>query len=159
MHFQVSWKDTQFESQKAKIVDIVGFISTFVFSQYIPLVSDFPNVEVTFVSATEITQLNKTYRDKDKATDVLSFEIHENNTLGELYICLEEIFANAEYYDSSFEEEILMIVVHGVLHLSGMDHSDTMFELQDKIVAQIKNDHQVYFRTRESGKKVRKDKA
>ncbi|MDF2591285.1 MAG: putative metal-dependent hydrolase [Clostridia bacterium] len=96
-------------------------------------------VSISFVDNNEIKDLNKQYRNKDTATDVLSFplmefEISEENynneeeyvqedrLLGDIVISLERAEEQAVEYGHSFERELAFLVVHGVLHLLGMDH-------------------------------------
>jgi probable rRNA maturation factor len=74
------------------------------------------HLAVEFVDAERITELNAEHRDKDEATDVLSFPIDETEDvggpreLGDVVICPEHT------------EDLREAVVHGVLHLVGMDH-------------------------------------
>jgi probable rRNA maturation factor len=74
------------------------------------------HVAVSFVDAERIAELNAEWRDKPGPTDVLSFPIDEDDDplgareLGDVFICPE------------YTEDLLEAVVHGVLHLTGMDH-------------------------------------
>ena len=90
-------------------------------------------VSVTFVSNNEIKNLNKTYRNKDSVTDVLSFPLNENDNyeinaetgavvLGDIVISLETAFKQAENFGHSLEREIGFLTVHSMLHLLGYDH-------------------------------------
>jgi len=72
------------------------------------------NISLAFVSKEEIQKLNKDFRKKDKPTDVLSFELKDENYLGEVVICPEV----AEKRGEKVEE----VFVHGILHLLGYDH-------------------------------------
>jgi probable rRNA maturation factor len=82
------------------------------------------NMQVIFVTQNEIHTLNKTYRDMDKPTDVLSFinEDIEDNSLGDVFISIEQAKKQAIDYGHSFEREIGFLAVHGYLHLKGFDH-------------------------------------
>lgn len=82
------------------------------------------NMQVIFVTQDEIHTLNKTYRDMDKPTDVLSFinEDLEDNSLGDVFISIEQAKKQAIDYGHSFEREIGFLAVHGYLHLKGFDH-------------------------------------
>jgi probable rRNA maturation factor len=74
------------------------------------------HVAVEFVSEERIRELNRDYRHKDEPTDVLSFAVDENGPaagpreLGDIVICPEHA------------DDVRAAVVHGALHLSGMDH-------------------------------------
>ena len=84
-------------------------------------------------------KVNFTFRQKNYATDVLSFEGDDQNILGELIICPEVVLRQAREHRLSFREELGYMILHGVLHLLGFDHekSETeakrMFALQDRI--------------------------
>ena len=68
----------------------------------------------------ELRRLNRKFRKKDYATDVLSFPASDG--LGELAISLDRAAAQAEEMGHSLEEELRILILHGVLHLTGMDH-------------------------------------
>lgn len=97
---------------------------------------------VVFVSSPEMRKLNRLYRGKDYATDVLSFESAEPTTVGELVICPAVIRGQAKRTGLSERGELGYMIVHGVLHLLGYDHGDKksevrMFALQDQIFAEL----------------------
>lgn len=77
---------------------------------------------INFVSKQEIHELNKTYRDIDSPTDVLSFESDIEGDLGDIFICEEVAEENAKKYKTTLENEINLLIVHGMLHLCGYDH-------------------------------------
>lgn len=72
-----------------------------------------------------IRKLNRQYRDKDKATDVLSFEIGDSDLLGEIYISLNRADVQARRFGISYEDEIMRLFVHGMFHLQGYDHQNS----------------------------------
>jgi len=82
------------------------------------------NMQVIFVTQDAIHELNKTYRQMDKPTDVLSFinDDMEDNSLGDVFISIEQAKKQAIDYGHSFEREIGFLAVHGYLHLKGFDH-------------------------------------
>lgn len=90
-------------------------------------------INITFVNNEEIRQLNNTYRQIDKSTDVLSFPMGENGCydinpenncllLGDVVISVEKAIAQAEEFSHSFKREIAYLTVHSILHLLGYDH-------------------------------------
>lgn len=96
-----------------------------------------PSAEISLVFMDDqgIQELNKTYRDKDVPTDVLSFALLETSEdelviaeeeeellLGDIIISLETALKQAEEYGHSIEREIAYLMVHGLLHLLGYDH-------------------------------------
>jgi probable rRNA maturation factor len=93
------------------------------------------HLAVEFVDAARMAELNAAHRGKDGPTDVLSFPVDERGPaagpreLGDVVICPE------------YTEDVLEAVVHGVLHLTGMDHeTDTgeMLALQAEIVSWLR---------------------
>lgn len=78
---------------------------------------------INFVSKQEIHELNKTYRDIDSPTDVLSFESDIEGDLGDIFICKEVAAENAKKYNTTLDSEINLLIVHGMLHLCGYDHT------------------------------------
>lgn len=82
-------------------------------------------VEVLLTSDAELKRLNRSFRGKNKATDVLSFpaptEIAAEHA-GDLAISLETAARQAEAFGHSLRDEVRVLLLHGVLHLHGMDH-------------------------------------
>lgn len=85
-------------------------------------------VSISFMDADDIRTLNRDYRGKDEATDVLSFPVSEalamgpSISLGDVVICMEIAKQQAKEYGHSLERELAFLVVHGLLHLLGYDH-------------------------------------
>jgi probable rRNA maturation factor len=67
----------------------------------------------------ELRALNRKFRGKDYATDVLSFPSREG---GEIAISLDRAAAQADEHGHNLEEEVRILILHGLLHLAGMDH-------------------------------------
>ena len=82
------------------------------------------DVGVLLAGDDEIRALNRQYRGKDKATDVLSFPAAEpwNGMVGDLAISLETALLQAEERHETLEMEIKVLLLHGLLHLAGYDH-------------------------------------
>ncbi len=88
----------------------------------------------------EIHQVNLEFRNVDRPTDVLSFEEHLDDYLGDILISIEKTHEQANEYGHSFERELLFLVTHGFLHLNGYDHMNPeeekeMFSLQRKLLS------------------------
>ncbi len=90
-------------------------------------------VSVRFVDNEQIRQLNNTYRNIDRETDVLSFPLGENGEydinydtgakmLGDIVISMEKAFEQAELYNHPLRREVGFLTVHSMLHLLGYDH-------------------------------------
>ena len=96
----------------------------------------------------EIKELNKTYRGKDRPTDVLSFpmgdRIDGKLILGDVVISLDTARRQAKELGHSLEEEVERLLVHGILHLLGYDHElgreeERKFrELEERALAQLR---------------------
>ncbi|HEU5412757.1 MAG TPA: rRNA maturation RNase YbeY [Candidatus Angelobacter sp.] len=76
-------------------------------------------VAVLITSRSKVQALNRRFRKKDKATDVLSFPSHGG---GDIAICFEIARQNATWLGHSVTDEIKILVLHGMLHLAGYDH-------------------------------------
>lgn len=88
-------------------------------------------VSVTFTDNEGIRELNKEYRNIDRATDVLSFpqinyddgeDISDGEMLGDIVLSLERAREQAEEFGHSFERECAFLCAHSTLHLLGYDH-------------------------------------
>ncbi len=84
-------------------------------------------VNIIFVDKKHIQELNREYRKKDEVTDVLSFNIDSNDTLGEIYICPEYVINNIS--KEKFTEETIRLMIHGILHLQGFEHKEKFDEV------------------------------
>ena len=89
-------------------------------------------ISINFVDDTKIKQLNKQYLGKDKATNVLSFSLRENEygninpqILGDIIISVETAQKDAAYGNFTVDQEIDFLIIHGLLHLLGYDHENT----------------------------------
>lgn len=87
-------------------------------------------ISVVIVDKDKIYEINKTYRNVDKVTDVISFAFEDNGgitpdglrILGEIYLCMDKAKEQAIEYGHSNKREICYLVTHGLLHLLGYDH-------------------------------------
>lgn len=70
----------------------------------------------------EMRGLNRTFRQKDSATDVLSFPLSDDATGGELAISLDRAAEQAAAFGHNLDDELRVLILHGLLHLAGMDH-------------------------------------
>ncbi len=85
------------------------------------------DVNIIFCSDNYILDVNLKYLQHDYYTDIITFDYCEGKVLsGDLFISIDSVKENAEYYGaSSFEEELNRVIVHGLLHLIGYDdHSE-----------------------------------
>ncbi len=86
-----------------------------------------------------IKTYNKTYRNIDKETDVLSFPSDEEGELGDILISIDKAKSQAVEYGHTLKRELSFLLCHGILHCLGYDHmtkeeEEIMFNLQEKIL-------------------------
>lgn len=86
------------------------------------------SLSIAYVSEEKSREINKKYRNKNKATNVLSFALYKNE--GELVLCKTVIKKEADESGKTFEDWLRFLVIHGMLHLKGMQHSSTMEEAE-----------------------------
>jgi probable rRNA maturation factor len=94
---------------------------------------------LVFMSDEEIKALNYEFRNKDTATDVLSFEEFLDDYLGDVIISIDTMKRQAVEYGHSENRELFFLLTHGYLHLNGYDHLEpkeekVMYELQEKLL-------------------------
>jgi probable rRNA maturation factor len=92
-------------------------------------------VEVLLASDKTLRRLNREWRGKDKATDVLSFPAAEEMAAvygGDLAVSLETAQRQAEQHGHSLRDEVRILLLHGLLHLSGMDHEADAGEMAER---------------------------
>ncbi len=83
-------------------------------------------------------KLNYKFRKKQRTTDVLSFPSGEKEYLGDIAISLEETYRNSIRFKRPFPEELLRLILHGILHLIGYEHekdeNSEMIKVQERII-------------------------
>ena len=108
-------------------------------------------ISITLTNPEHIHEINKQYRNVDRATDVLSFPMFEkeeldekikNNdfehedVLGDIVISIEKVEEQSKEYGHSFEREFAYMLVHGFYHLMGYDH----IKDEDKVIMRKKEE-------------------
>jgi len=132
-HLLVRQRKVKFDNQwlKMALQKITGLI-------------DLPvkEVAIVFVSDRTITRVNKMFTGRNRSTDVLSFRT--GASLADLFISVETAARQAKSYGQTLEEELLYLILHGLLHLKGFsdylpqDYA-RMKNIQDKIMVKIEN--------------------
>lgn len=75
-----------------------------------------------FVDDEKILDVNRTYLNHDYYTDIITFDYCEGNTLnGDLVISLDTVRSNAELLQKEYNEELHRVIIHGILHLCGIN--------------------------------------
>jgi rRNA maturation RNase YbeY len=84
------------------------------------------DINVIFCSDPYILQINLQYLGHDYYTDIITFDYSEKPRIsGDLFISVDSVRENAEFYGTEFTEELHRVIVHGILHLIGYDdHTD-----------------------------------
>ena len=79
-----------------------------------------------FVDDEEILRVNRQFLQHDYFTDIITFDYSEKPRIsGDLFISVDSVRENAEFYGTEFTEELHRVIVHGILHLIGYDdHTD-----------------------------------
>lgn len=96
--------------------------------------------EFTFVSDSFMIELNLKSFNKDYSTDIITFNLDtRDNPLADIYICIDEARRNAVKYNKLLEDEIKLLIIHGILHIKGYEDYDEpsrkiMFEEQDNLL-------------------------
>jgi len=118
--------------------------------------SDNRSINIVFVTSSEIQKLNKSYRNIDRPTDVLSFSYLSGIdgigteggpiVVGEIYISPEEALDSSigQGDDWDIDKEIMLLIIHGMLHIYDYDHEDeeekaVMYNIQDSMIHHIRN--------------------
>lgn len=75
-----------------------------------------------FVDDEEILRVNREYLQHDYYTDIITFDYTEGDTIsGDLFISLDTVRTNAEQFDKPYDEELHRVIIHGILHLCGIN--------------------------------------
>lgn len=91
-----------------------------------------------------VIKINREFLNHDYYTDVIAFDKSEEGLVsGEVFISIDTVRANAREYKCRLQEEVVRVMIHGVLHLCGYRDGSTeerkkMFEVQEEKVAQIR---------------------
>lgn len=107
-------------------------------------------VSILFCDDPFIHDLNLRYRHKDRPTDILSFpqdnpylkneEINDKFPAGDIIISIDTLEEHSVLYKVPFDQELKRLLIHGILHLSGMDHENEeseMLILQENILEEL----------------------
>jgi rRNA maturation RNase YbeY len=118
-----------------KIMDVANLI----FEEY--NIKD-AKIRIVFIYDNEIKEINNRFLHHNSPTDVLSFNFEEENLEGEIYISIETAEQQAKEYKVSLTNELLRLLIHGILHLLGYEDNTIkkrkiMHNLEDKYLQKI----------------------
>lgn len=130
---KIAINNAQLKKTAQKLLDALGY-------------ADF-DLGIWLTTNKTIRNYNKTYRNKDKATDILSFpyhpelqagqkivvHTHDDKNLGDIIISLEYVKKDAPRWGHTFEQRMDVLLVHGICHLLGYDHiQDSDYKVMHK---------------------------
>ncbi|HNW71687.1 MAG TPA: rRNA maturation RNase YbeY [Candidatus Paceibacterota bacterium] len=88
------------------------------------------SLSLAFINSKEMRMLNKKHRNIDKATNILSFPLSKKS--GEIIICPSVVKKETANFNKTFRQLLGFLVIHGMLHLKGMEHSSKMERAEEK---------------------------
>ena len=136
------------KNEKIALSDVLD-----IFELFFPL-DNYIFVELHSINKIESKNLNNDYFDKNYSTDVITLPIFknykcllhsnfkENVILGDIFICKDELKINAEKYKKTLNEELQLVLVHGLLHLLGFSHNQEtkLKKYEEKILSKLWNE-------------------
>lgn len=79
-------------------------------------------VSYIFCNDDKILEVNNQYLQHDYYTDIITFDYTEGDKIGgDIFISVDTVKSNAEQYDEPFDRELHRVIIHGILHLCGID--------------------------------------
>ena len=146
---QVLRRDSKSKIRTAWVKRIAKKILAELDSSQLP--AEVGELSILLTNDAEIHDLNRDYRSKDNPTDVLSFSqldpeyAHLSGSLGDLVVSVERASVQARQHRHTLDQELLRLLIHGILHLFGYDHekvpkatADKMRRLERRIFAKLK---------------------
>jgi len=99
-------------------------------------------ISIAFVDPKTMKYLNRTYCGKNTITDVLSFSLEDEQMFGELILSYDQAQKQAQERKHSVRDELVFLIVHGILHLFGHDHerpvdAKKMFTIQNNLLKNL----------------------
>ena len=80
------------------------------------------NLNYIFCNDERILEVNKEFLGHDYYTDIITFDYSEPGVVsGDMYISLDTVLTNSDKFHTSYEKELLRVIIHGVLHLCGIN--------------------------------------
>ena len=98
-----------------------------------------------FVNDKKILDVNRQYLQHDYYTDIITFDYSDDDTIsGDLFISLDTVHSNAEQIGTTYEQELRRVIIHGILHLCGINDKgpgerEKMEAAEDKALNMIIN--------------------
>jgi rRNA maturation RNase YbeY len=102
-------------------------------------------ISYLFCDDEKILGVNQEYLNHDFFTDIITFDYSEENTIsGDIIISLQTVESNSQMYKTEYTEELHRVIIHGILHLCGLndltdDEEKTMREAEDEALEMLSN--------------------
>ena len=105
------------------------------------------DVAYIFVSDDKILEVNRQYLQHDYYTDIITFDDSEGDVIsGDLFISLDTVRSNSEQQGTAYEEELHRVIIHGILHLCGLNDKGPgereIMEIAENKALTLRNLHQ-----------------
>ena len=96
------------------------------------------NLEINFISGEDIHAMNKSYLKHDYTTDIITFNYSDSlqQIDGEIFISIDDALSNSKKFKVTLSEELVRLVIHGILHLLGYDDQNLT---DQKIMKRLEN--------------------
>lgn len=95
------------------------------------------DINYLFCTDEKILEVNNQYLSHDFYTDIITFDYSEgNNISGDIFISLDTVSTNSQKYNTDFMEELYRVIIHGILHLCGIDDKS---EHEEKAMRKAEN--------------------
>lgn len=89
------------------------------------------DVNYIFCDDAKIIEVNRKFLDHDFYTDIITFDYSEDSIIsGDIFISLDTVLSNSQKYNTKYKEEIMRVIIHGILHLCGIDDRTDNEELE-----------------------------
>jgi probable rRNA maturation factor len=114
MEIEIFQTDPAFDLTEKDIVEIVKSTNTAIRLKA-------KSCTIIFVDDNTLAEMHDQYLNDPTPTDVITFDLGDEQVEGEIYISTDRAQAQAKKYNVSYREEIIRLIVHGLLHLAGFD--------------------------------------
>lgn len=89
------------------------------------------DVNYIFCDDDKIIEVNRKFLDHDFYTDIITFDYSEDNIIsGDIFISLDTVLSNSQKYNTEYKEELMRVIIHGILHLCDIDDRTDTEELE-----------------------------
>ena len=117
--------------KKIKVHDLIKSLS-------VKLNFSISNLEINFISGEDIHAINKSYLKHDYTTDIITFNYFDSlqSIDGEIFISIDDALSNSKKFKVTLSDELVRLVIHGILHLLGYDDQNLT---DKKIMKRLEN--------------------